>query len=111
MSPSSTITCAVRAFIVVDLPAPFGPSSPTQVPYGTSRSRPSTAVRAPNRLTTPRSLIACPLLTIDIVLDVPLAGLRGLGARLLGHADLVLLGRSGALRLEHRDRDRERGQQ
>jgi hypothetical protein len=33
--------------IVVVLPAPFGPSKPTQVPYGTSRSSPSTAVIAP----------------------------------------------------------------
>ena len=39
--------------IVVDLPAPLGPSRPTQVPSGTSRSRWSTAVRSPKRLTTP----------------------------------------------------------
>src|SRR3954463_4302258 len=52
------MTCAVSAFIVVDLPAPFGPSRPTQLPYGTSRSRPSTAVSSPKRLTTPRRLIA-----------------------------------------------------
>ncbi len=57
-SPSSAITCAVRAFIVVDLPAPLGPSRPTHIPNGTSRSRPSTAVIGPNRLTNPRSLIA-----------------------------------------------------
>ena len=58
ISPSSAITCAVSAFIVVDLPAPLGPSRPTHVPNGTSRSRPSTAVSEPNRLTNPRSLIA-----------------------------------------------------
>src|SRR2546422_10532919 len=52
------MTCAVSAFIVVDLPAPLGPSSPTHVPNGTSRSRPSTAVTDPKRLTIPRSLIA-----------------------------------------------------
>src|SRR5215212_6496850 len=57
-SPSSAIACAVSSRIVVDFPAPFGPSSPTHVPTGTSRSRPSTAVIAPYRLTTPRSRIA-----------------------------------------------------
>ena len=31
-SPSSAIACAVSRRMVVDLPAPFGPSSPTQVP-------------------------------------------------------------------------------
>src|SRR5690348_14538175 len=44
--------------IVVDLPAPLGPSRPTQVPAGRSRSRPSTAVIGPKRLTTPRSRMA-----------------------------------------------------
>src|SRR6476469_4750471 len=44
--------------IVVDLPAPFGPRSPTHVPAGTSRSRPSTAVIGPKRLTTPRNRMA-----------------------------------------------------
>src|SRR3712207_7366936 len=29
ISPSSAIACAVSSFIVVDLPAPLGPSSPT----------------------------------------------------------------------------------
>ena len=33
-SPSSAIDCAVRSRIVVDLPAPFGPSRPTHVPVG-----------------------------------------------------------------------------
>jgi hypothetical protein len=33
--------------IVVDLPAPLGPSRPTHVPLGTSRSRPSTATMSP----------------------------------------------------------------
>src|SRR5687767_13587999 len=52
------MTCAVSAFIVVDLPAPFGPRRPTHLPNGTSRSRPSTAVIGPKRLTSPRRLIA-----------------------------------------------------
>jgi hypothetical protein len=38
ISPSSAIACAVSSRIVVDLPAPFGPSRPTHVPSGTSRS-------------------------------------------------------------------------
>src|SRR4051794_3650568 len=53
ISPSSGIACAVSRRMVVDLPAPLGPSRPTQVPSGTSRSRWSTAVRSPKRLTTP----------------------------------------------------------
>src|SRR3954449_1433206 len=63
-SPSSQMTCAVSAFIVVDLPAPLGPSRPTHLPNGTSRSSPSTAVIAerpvptPKRLTTLRRRIA-----------------------------------------------------
>ena len=58
ISPSSAIACAVSSRIVVDLPAPLGPSRPTHVPSGTSRSRPSTAVIAPKRLTTPRRRMA-----------------------------------------------------
>src|SRR5436190_117648 len=52
------MTCAVSAFIVVDLPAPLGPSRPTHLPNGTSRSSPSTAVIGPKRLTTLRRRIA-----------------------------------------------------
>src|SRR3954468_12744361 len=44
--------------MVVDLPAPFGPSRPTHEPNGTSRSSPATAVIGPKRFTTPLSLIA-----------------------------------------------------
>ena len=58
ISPSSGIACAVSSRIVVDLPAPLGPSRPTHVPSGTSRSRWSTAVSSPKRLTTPRRLRA-----------------------------------------------------
>ena len=39
--------------IVVDLPAPLGPSSPNDSPGGTSKSIPSTAVKSPNRLVRP----------------------------------------------------------
>src|ERR1044072_9493635 len=52
------MTWAVSIFIVVDLPAPLGPSSPTQVPSGTSRSKPSTARMSPKRFTTDRRRIA-----------------------------------------------------
>src|SRR2546426_6179005 len=44
--------------MVVDLPAPLGPSSPKHTPLCTSRSRPSTATMSPKRLTTLRSEIA-----------------------------------------------------
>src|SRR4051794_33647899 len=66
MSPSSAMAWAVSMRIVVDLPAPFGPSRPTQVPTGRSRSRPSTAVIGPNRLTTPRMRIARSLTLRDL---------------------------------------------
>ena len=46
-SPSSAIAWAVSIFIVVLLPAPLGPSRPTHVPSGTSRSSPSTATTGP----------------------------------------------------------------
>src|SRR5882757_9824309 len=58
MSPLSGIAWPVSIRIVVDLPAPLGPSSPRQIPSGTSRSSPSTAVIAPKRFTTPFSSIA-----------------------------------------------------
>ena len=57
MVPSLASVWAVSIRIVVDLPAPLGPSSPKQTPGGTTRSRPSTAVIWPKRLTTPRSSI------------------------------------------------------
>src|SRR3954447_17318203 len=58
ISPSSAIACAVSIRIVVLLPAPLGPSRPTHVPTGTSRSRPATAVIGPKRFTTPRRRMA-----------------------------------------------------
>src|SRR5690242_14153568 len=56
--PSSAIAWPVSSRIVVDLPAPLGPSRPRQIPSGTSRSRPFTAVIGPKLLTTPLSSIA-----------------------------------------------------
>src|SRR5215212_1921254 len=58
MSPSSATACAVSMRMVVDLPAPLGPSSPRQIPSGTSRSSPSTATMSPKDLRTPRSWMA-----------------------------------------------------
>jgi len=46
--------------MVVDLPAPFGPSRATVWPRGTVRPTPSTARTAPKLLLTPRSEIASP---------------------------------------------------
>src|SRR2546430_10520165 len=40
-SPSSAIAWAVSSRIVVDFPAPFGPSSPTHVPSGRSEEHTS----------------------------------------------------------------------
>src|SRR5215211_4125733 len=60
--------------IVVDLPAPLGPSRPTHVPYGRSRSRPSTAVIAPKRLTTPRRRIASSVIVLRGTTRAPQAG-------------------------------------
>ena len=64
-TPESGSAWPVSSRIVVDLPAPLGPSRPRQMPSGTSRSRPSTAVIGPNLLTTPRSSIAA----IDLMLS------------------------------------------
>src|SRR5215212_7653635 len=56
--PSLATAWPVSIRMVVDLPAPFGPSRPRQMPAGTSRSSPSTAVIGPNRFTTPLNSIA-----------------------------------------------------
>src|SRR5918999_1070742 len=66
ISPSSAIAWPVSSRMVVDLPAPLGPSRPRQIPPGTSRSRPSTAVIDPKRLTTPRSWMTGELTAIDL---------------------------------------------
>src|SRR5213592_4673525 len=103
------MTCAVSAFMVVDLPAPFGPSRPTQVPNGTSRSRPSTAVSGPNRLTKPRSCMA-DVIAIVRTLGPPagpeVIGLNSRGLRVCRRHLAVHL---GALRdpARHPDRDED----
>ncbi len=42
-SPLERVDTAPTIFIVVDLPAPFGPSRPKDSPGATSNDRPSTA--------------------------------------------------------------------
>src|SRR5215210_3555630 len=68
MSPASARAWPVSRRIVVDLPAPLGPSRPRQMPFGTSRSRPSTAVIVPNLFTTPCNSIAAKPIP-DYVID------------------------------------------
>src|SRR5918994_1414156 len=41
--------------IVLVLPAPFGPRKPNDSPRATSKSMPSTAVKSPKRLVSPRA--------------------------------------------------------
>ena len=71
ISPASASACAVSIRIVVDLPAPFGPSRPKHTPAGTSRSRPSTAddraeALAPRRGARSRARQSCPRLNDPI---------------------------------------------
>ncbi len=54
-SPRSGVVSPSSMPTVVDLPAPFGPSSATTEPGGTVRSMPRTASTVPKRLVTPRS--------------------------------------------------------
>ena len=44
--------------IVVDLPLPLGPRNPKTCPRGTSKLIPSTAVKSPKRLVSPRTEMA-----------------------------------------------------
>ena len=55
-SPSVTGDVQPIIRIVDDLPAPFGPRNPNASPRWTSTSMPSTAVKSPKRLTSPRGL-------------------------------------------------------
>src|SRR3954451_3696699 len=57
-SPPSRRRMPSRISTVVVLPAPLGPSSAKTSPPRTSRSRPSTTVRCPYRLTRPRTRTA-----------------------------------------------------
>ena len=54
-SPSVTGETQPTMRIVDDLPAPFGPRKPKASPRRTSTSMPSTAVKSPNRLVSPRA--------------------------------------------------------
>ena len=52
-SPAVRCDTAPTIRMVVDLPAPLGPSRPNDSPGGTSKSMPSTAVKSPKRLVRP----------------------------------------------------------
>src|SRR6478736_6443682 len=54
-SPSLTGETQPTMRIVLDLPAPLGPRKPNASPRCTSTSMPSTAVKSPNRLVSPRA--------------------------------------------------------
>ncbi|CAM5469806.1 hypothetical protein SDIAM103S_03472 [Streptomyces diastaticus subsp. diastaticus] len=56
--PSSGLSRPVIIERVVVLPAPFGPTRPTNLPAGRSRSIPATAVCCPNRFHRPRTRTA-----------------------------------------------------
>src|SRR5690242_3459428 len=60
-SPASAARSPVQTSTVVVLPAPLGPSNASTDAAGRSRSRPSTAVTGPNRLTSPRTVTAAAL--------------------------------------------------
>ena len=53
--PDVRVDVAAKIRIVVDLPAPLGPSNPKDSPLATSKSMPSTAVKSPKTLVKPRT--------------------------------------------------------
>src|SRR5207244_3791776 len=56
--PASGRNKVARILTTVVLPAPLGPSTPTTLPVGTSRSTPFSATVSPKRLTRPFAWIA-----------------------------------------------------
>src|SRR6185312_1654939 len=58
--PAVGVRKPVTIFMVVDLPAPFGPRKPNTSPFPTLRSIPATAATAPNRLVRPSISIIGP---------------------------------------------------
>src|SRR3954464_10810216 len=82
ISPSSATACAVSMRMVVDFPAPLGPSRPKQIPSGTSRSRPSTATMSPKDLRTPRSRMAGSVATPPVWRSCSLSRNRHVGQAL-----------------------------
>ena len=58
MTPRSGRWTPPRMRIIVDLPAPFSPTTAWISPNATSKSTPSSATVAPNRLPTPSALMA-----------------------------------------------------
>ncbi|VVB66618.1 Uncharacterised protein [Candidatus Gugararchaeum adminiculabundum] len=57
-TPSLGVMSVVSIFMVVVLPAPFGPRKPKSSPFFMRRSMPSTAVKLPNFLVRPVQSIA-----------------------------------------------------
>jgi hypothetical protein len=57
--PLVGVDSVVRILMVVDLPAPLGPSRPNTVPGGTEKLSPSRAVTSPYFLTRSTASIAC----------------------------------------------------
>src|SRR5262249_23085570 len=55
----------VRMRTAVVLPAPFGPRTPSTVPFGTDKSMPRSARTSPNDLVRPSTRIAGPELICD----------------------------------------------
>jgi hypothetical protein len=49
------VDVAAKIRMVVDLPAPLGPSNPKDSPLATSKSMPFTAVKSPKTLVKPRT--------------------------------------------------------
>ncbi len=63
-SPAPSVGARIphNILIVVDFPAPFGPSSPNTSPWATENETPSTAVNSPKRFVKSRTAIAHPLI-------------------------------------------------
>ena len=53
--PDVRVDVAAKIRMMVDLPAPLGPNKPKDSPLATSKLTPSTAVRSPNFLVSPRT--------------------------------------------------------
>src|SRR4051795_12603976 len=91
----------------VDLPAPLSPTRPTTSPAWISRSTPSSAWTAPNRLLTPWRASRGELMATPPD-PVRLAGAReGAGADLRLRPEAVLDDRRGDVRLGDRHRRQE----
>src|SRR4051794_21759946 len=66
ISPAAGATMPMIARRVVDLPAPFGPTSPTSSPRSTRRLRPRTTRTAPYRISTSSSSSIASAMTVAV---------------------------------------------